>query len=232
MTEGMEIQEAVEEPKETREVSEESKRVDAATFEPEAVIEREMDYETAEAVEKAFVEVVQESSADEVTPTPITFSKEIGETIDEGEEASITIEKAAESVKDTGAGDLLGQLDGLGDDSQAENELVMRDPDGSDGSLEIDLGGLETTVDIREPTDISDGYGPDGMKDANRGDDIGYQGGEPADGLETPGGDMPGGLDGDLPGGIDGMPGGLDGELPGGMGGVYAWRNGRGFFRQ
>ena len=64
MTDGMEIQEPSEAPEKISEVSEESKRVDDVTFEPEAVIEREMDIETAEAVEKAFVEVVQTSSAD------------------------------------------------------------------------------------------------------------------------------------------------------------------------
>jgi hypothetical protein len=111
-----------------------------------------------------------------------------------------------------------GQLDG-NRESRGEDGFVVRDQDGSDGSPQIDYGGLETTVDIREPTDISDAYGPDSMKGANQGEGVGYQGGELTDGLEMPGGDMPGGLDGDLPGGIDGMPGGRDGYIPFGMGG-------------
>ena len=196
MTDGMEIQEPSEAPEKISEVSEESKRVDDVTFEPEALIEREMDYETAEAIETAITESVKASITDEVSTTPVTLSKEIGETLSEGEEASITIAKAAESVEEPGAGDVSEQLDGLGDDSRADDGLVMRDPDGSDGSPEIDYGGLENTEssDLSKPTDISDAYGPDGMRGANQGEGVGYLGdmmGDPTgSGIEIPGGDV------------------------------------------
>ena len=67
MTGEMEIQESGEAKEELHEVSEEDQHIDDITFEPEAVVEREMDYKEAEAIEAAFVEVVQASSLGEAT---------------------------------------------------------------------------------------------------------------------------------------------------------------------
>lgn len=44
---------------ESRETSDESKRLDQAVFNPEEVVEQEQDFQKAEAVEEAFVEVVE-----------------------------------------------------------------------------------------------------------------------------------------------------------------------------
>ncbi len=149
-------------------------------------------------------------SSDEEIFRPEAAAENVGEAADGARAAAVENQTIPDEIS----------LDSLGDESQADDGLVLHDPDGSDGSPEIDFGGLETTDDIREPTGISDAYAG-GMGDTERGESVGYQGGEPADGLEIPGGldgDLPGGIDG-MPGGIDGMPGGLDGDLPGRMDG-------------
>ncbi len=63
MSGGTEFQEQGEVQEQPREVSEETKRVEQATTEPEAVVERQGDYQQAEQVETAFKEVVQAAEA-------------------------------------------------------------------------------------------------------------------------------------------------------------------------
>ena len=104
---------------EVSEVSEESQRVDKATFEPEAFVEGEGDFKEAEAVEAAFVdavkavETVPDRSADEVSATPITLPSEDSEprpkvevaqasSADEGSKPDITVPEATYENLDIG----------------------------------------------------------------------------------------------------------------------------------
>lgn len=58
---------------------EQATSVEIATFEPEAAVEREIEIETSEAVEAAFVGVVEARSTEEVSATPITLPREDSE---------------------------------------------------------------------------------------------------------------------------------------------------------
>ncbi len=206
MTGGSEFQEAAEAPQEVREVSEVKEQLDRAAFEPEEVMEKTGEIKESEALQDALKASVDAIPVVEKTENPpaITLegSAQTGKvTIEKGtdepaEEGQIPEERTTE-VKEAGdpalenksaaaqeAGPTQEQLDSLGGESQTEDEFVLRDPDGSsDGDLEIDMGGLENTesIDFGKPTDISDAYAG-GMGDAERGEGVGYMGGEPPEG--------------------------------------------------
>jgi hypothetical protein len=79
MTEDMEIPEVIEAPQEGRDTSAETNALNDATSDSTTFVEITMKVEVAEAVEKAFVEVIEASASNALSDSPVPDSSDSGE---------------------------------------------------------------------------------------------------------------------------------------------------------
>jgi len=127
-----EIKEVGEKKVEALEFAEEAKRVDQATYEPEAAVERVGDYKEAEATQTALVKVIeaQATTAESVQPTPPPESSESGDKIPPKPPASTSVEGDAES--DEGYSDTTKEDEAMQTAADADTRSSSGNGGGSD----------------------------------------------------------------------------------------------------